>query len=706
MVENHITGDVSAAVQAGTIHGGVHIHGRRIEPARQVPPPPEHYTNHEKQLDAMTAALAHRDGQDGPKIVIVTGAPGSGRSTLCEACAQRHGDDYPDGHFMVRLGHRGRAVDAAGAEATRDALADLLAAVGYGPDAIPASVEARAGTWRTWTAGRRVLLVVDDASEVAQVRMLLPGKGRSAVLVVQSGKSLAGLRAKHAARSVRIDPFEDDAARKLLGRMAGADRFEAEPEATDRLVARCQGLAGALCVVGALLAELDRWPVARLADKLADEQRALAELSRDDDLSLTVVFDAAYERLTPLAQSCYRVLGAHPGDGDVAAETIAAVLLASVDDVSAACGDLARAMLVTETGEDRFLLSGLLRPHARLVADDESDRLRRAAVEYYRDRAVAASLAWMPTRGWFQELWPGLTGSGRFDRAAARAWLTAERANLRAAARAAGELGEPEWLGQFGVALWPLHDQAKHPHDLADVSGRAALAARGLAERSDGAARRHALLAAAVLGVQHGFAERQLDRVDQAADLFEAARLDAVASGSVAAEGTAVEALALARLDQDRLDEARELLRHNEKLAERLGVSRRIAMALFHRAKAEPPEVALPLLDRAGALLRAEESDETYTLVKVDLWRGTKLVEAGERLEEADGLLADAAETASRGGWHLEQAQCCEARADVALAGDDRACAVAHLRTAHEIYTARGFTARAADTAARLADLA
>jgi tetratricopeptide (TPR) repeat protein len=684
---NRFDGDAATVVQLGEVRDGLHIHHhheppqRQVAPARQVPPPPDHYTNNETQLAKLDAVLAHRSDQDGPRIGIIRGEPGSGRSTLADAWLHHHGADYPDGQFLVRL------TGGADGEQVRVALAEMLAAVGFNPEQIPASLDGRSAMWRTWSAGQRIAMIVDDALTPAQVRAVLPGAGKSVVLAIEAGR-LAGLKARGSAEYVTIDPLSVESATLLLGRMAGSEHTAAEPDAVRRLVDRCAGSATALNVVGALLFEGKQ--IARLADRLADDERALRELSRDRDLSLTVVFDAAYNRLEPLAQRCYRLLGAHPGGGDVALGTLAAVLGEPADDVEHELGGLLRAMLVTEPTDCRYLMSGLLSVHARAKVGPDTEDIRRRTVAWYLDRALAASQAWMPHRGWLQAIWPDLVVPQGMDQGAAIRWMTAERANLRSAVEAAYALGELTWVCQFAVALWPLHDRGKYSYDMETVNRLGADAARTLGDH----------LAESLIESQHGFAYRQREELDRAAELFAASLAAAQRSGSTPAEASAIEALGLARFDQGRRDEAAELLRRNLALAELIGMDRRTALARFHLAKPTPPAEALELLTRA----RERFGEDPYNLVKIDLWRGIKLAEDG-RLAEAASLLADVSAQADGGGWHLERGQACEALASVATRGGDLRVARSHLRDALDVYRLRGFASRAVGVEDRLSEL-
>ncbi|WP_028925739.1 tetratricopeptide repeat protein [Pseudonocardia acaciae] len=657
---------------------------------RQGVAPPEHYTNNGPQLDALSAIFAGGPERDGPRVAIIRGAPGSGRSTLADVWIHTHRAEYPDGQFVVSL-----AAGGEGMEGVRVALGELLAAVGTGADEIPSGLEARANWWRDRSAGKRLVLKIDDALAPTQVRALLPGAGPSAVLVIEAGQ-LTGLRATAAARTVDIDPLSPEHAERLLANMVTRERVDEEPEAVAALVERCGGTAIALCVVGAILADDEELTITRLAAALADDERALAELSRHRDLSLSVVFDAAYQRLSPLARACYRALGAHPGTGDVAVCTLAAVLGEMVEDVTHACRSLRRSRLAVQTRDDRYLMSGLIGQHARVVAAREGGVSTRAFVAYYRARAMEAAMAWMPDRRWPTEFWPELAAPPTvLDPATARRWMEAERVNLGAAAAAAFELGEHVWVCQLAIALWPLHDQGKFAHDMEAVNELGVRSARALAEPRF----------ASVLGVQQGYAYRQLDLLDRAAELFTTARRVADESGSPTVIASAVEALGLARRDQGRRDEAIELLERNLALAERIGIERRIALARFHLGSVVSPEDrALALLDRARGTFAALGPGDAYTLTKIDRWRGRRLLDTG-RLDEAAAALDEAAPAADRGHWHDLRADIYVVKADLALRRGEREPARTNLQNALDIYRLHRFTAKADATERRIAEL-
>ncbi|GAB3573736.1 hypothetical protein GCM10027445_33390 [Amycolatopsis endophytica] len=663
---NQFDGDAQSVFQGRDVSGGVHFHGQRRRSAlSQLPLRLPNYVNNDRQLRDLDSLL---DGDgDWPRAARILGEPGSGRTALAVQWVHKHLGEFPDGQFFVPL-----AAGADEAEQEREALRDLLLATGHDPDEIPGSVEGRAAWWRSWTTGKTVAVVVDNGLTVRQIEHLLPGHGRSVVLVTDVG----GLELlSNAIRTivVEIAPMTDDAARELLVRLAGKDRADEDPDAIRRLIEVCDGSTTALCVVAALLAGSSQ-PAARLVRKL----------TRDPSAPVRSVFDAAYQRLSPEAQRVYQVLGVHPGTGGVHVAAVAVALQEDEEDTSDALEELVRARLATEADEDRYLMSGLVRSHARHRAERAAHLVERLT-GYYWARALRAEAVLTPGRGWRQEIWPDLTvPDGDDDGAAARSWLDAERANLRAVVEAAFAAGELHRVCQLAIALWPLYERGGHTQDMIDVNRCGVEAATALGND----------LAAAVLGFQLGLGHRQRAEFDKAAEALEDALERARRSGSETAEASALETLGLVEWDRGHREDAAKLWRENLGRALGLGVPRRIALARFHLAKALLPDAALPLLDQAADGLRSEP----YNVTKIDLWRGRKLTEAG-RVDEAREVLRAALAVSEAGRAHRERGEIMVALA--VLAPDP----LPDLRRAAEIFAHHGFTRERADAEERIRSL-
>ncbi|MBE1580886.1 AAA family ATPase [Amycolatopsis roodepoortensis] len=632
---------------------------------RQVMVVTPHYTNYKDQLRRLDEVFCPENRAEGPVLAYVTGPPGSGRSTLCRKWVNDQGEDtFPDGTFYVAL--------ALSAERAPDALEDLLRAVGYRPDEIPSGLEARSAMWRSWSYGKKIALIIDNALLPAEIAPLIPGVGPAAVLVVASGETRR-LRTEYPGESVRIDPLTGEAPRLLLGRMIGMDRIEAEAAQIDELIGLCAGLAGALTVLGGMLQE-------------ESATRTLSRIKRKggvlDALGITPIFDAAYDLLSPLCQACYQVLGVHPGDGAVAARTVAAVLLKDEFDVSDALQELKKRHLVQEVAEDRYLIAGnIVRDHAATKAGDE---LPLRIVSAYRGAGLAAEAA-LPNRGWMAEIWPQLAVEP-WDDKAAREWLDVERENLEAVVELAYRLEKHQWVCQLCLVLWPVHLKGEHSGEMVRVNDRGIEAARAWGND----------LAAAVMTFQLGFAYRQAHQAGFAAIRFQESIDFATKAGSSSALATAIESLGLAKLDLAEDAEAEALFRRALELATQLGEKRRIALARFHLAKVRPPSEALELLDAAETVLGAEHLNQ----VKIALWRGKKLLEGGA---DADAVLTETLALAAERSFNRERAEANEALGDSAFATDRLADARAYWESAKEIYYFYGFTPDRDRVSAKLA---
>ncbi|WHM40627.1 BTAD domain-containing putative transcriptional regulator [Streptomyces sp. BPTC-684] len=248
-------------------------------------------------LSALCEALADQD-RTALAVATVSGMGGIGKSALALRVAHRVKEEFPDGQLYADL--RGTGAEPADPGAV---LASFLAALGVARQEVPGSVEDRARLFRTVLDGRRVLLLLDDARDTAQVKPLLPGAVHCAV-VVTSRAHLAGVPS---GTHVQLTEFTPAEALSLLRHVVGAHRIDQEEAAAVALVGACAHLPLAVRIVAARLAARPGWTVAYLLARLADERRRLSEL-RADDLAVSAVFELGYRQLTARQAMVFRSL--------------------------------------------------------------------------------------------------------------------------------------------------------------------------------------------------------------------------------------------------------------------------------------------------------------------------------------------------------------------------------------------------------------
>jgi tetratricopeptide (TPR) repeat protein/transcriptional regulator with XRE-family HTH domain len=369
-------------------------------------------------------------------VAVVSGTAGVGKTALAVHWAHRDAGDFPDGQLYVNL----RGYDAGPPRSAADALAGLLRALGVEPDRIPAETDERSAALRGVLAGRKVLLVLDNARDSEQVRPLLPGTPGSAVLVT-SRDALAGLVARDGAARVELDLLPREEAEDLLRRLIGP-RAEADPGSLGTLVAQCCRLPLALRVAAELAATRSGTPLAGLVAELTDLRRRLDVLDAggDEGTAVRTVLSWSYRQLDPSAARTLRLVSLHPGT-DFDAYAVAALTRSDPVHARRMIDRLARAYLVHPISPERFELHDLLRGFTRELAEAEDDAEARhdalaSLFEFYLYSASAAMDLTFPAESARR---PEIPGPSRTQippmptPEAARAWLDVERANLIAA---------------------------------------------------------------------------------------------------------------------------------------------------------------------------------------------------------------------------------------------------------------------------------
>jgi DNA-binding SARP family transcriptional activator len=424
--------------------------GRRASPPRQLPPPPPSFTGR-------AAELASLDQQQGTVVIsAIGGGGGIGKTSLALQWAHMNANHFPDGQLFVNL----RGFDPSGRPATPSiALRGLLGALGVSATDVPADVDAQTGLYRSLVAGRRMLVLLDNAADTAQVRPLLPGSA-SVTTLVTSRHPLVGLVAVHGARAVRLDVLNDEEAYELLAERLGEDRMAAEPDAVAELVAHCAGLPLALGIVAARAIVEPDLPLAVLAGQLRDHATRLDGLDTgESDLSLRAVFALSHQALKPGTARLAALLGLAPGP-DISAPAVDALAGESASDM---LRELESAHLIAQFSPGRYRMHDLVRldaaERALELPDDLRDTALRRLVDFYLRTAHAADRLIAPTR-------PPVHLSGPEperpllvlrDEAAAWAWMDAEHTCLMAAQQFAAEHGWHTQVWELALVTDTLH---------------------------------------------------------------------------------------------------------------------------------------------------------------------------------------------------------------------------------------------------------
>lgn len=312
----------------------------------------------------------------GVPVVVLTGAPGVGKSAFTVKAAHRLRDRFPDGQLFVRLNGAGGAP-----REPAEVLAELLVALDVPAPALPDGVEARSAAFRAQLADRAMLVVLDDAAGPDQVRPLLPGTAGCAVLI----SSRQQLVQVEGAQSLRVPPLGADDGIALLSSILGAERAGTDKAAVGAIAGACGGLPLALRVAGARLAARESLPLSSLARRLSDERHRLDELTMGD-LEVRATFGPSYEALPADAATAFRRLGLL-GATDVASWTVGVL---ADGDGERLVERLVEANLLDEvgldaTGEPRYRLHDLLAVYAAELVRAEDEQVVAAAMRRYVD---------------------------------------------------------------------------------------------------------------------------------------------------------------------------------------------------------------------------------------------------------------------------------------------------------------------------------
>jgi DNA-binding SARP family transcriptional activator len=567
---------------------------------RQLPTAVAHFVGRETELSRLDALATVAEGAGGSVVIaVIGGTAGVGKTALAVQWAHRAADRFPDGQLYVNL--RGFGPDGA-PKPPGEVLGGFLEAM-QPATGIPAGLEARAGLYRSLAAGKRLLVVLDNARDADQVRPLLPGSPGSMVLITSRDR-LAGLAAAEGAPLLTLEVLAEAEARALVVARAGARR-EAEPEAVAEITELCGRLPLALALTAARAAARPALALAELAAELRDTRNRLDALDvGSQSASARAVFSWSHETLTPPAARMFRLLGLHPGP-DIGVNSAASLAGVPARQGRAMLDELARSHIAAEPSAGRFGLHDLLRAYAaeRAGADETTAERHAAAnrmVDYYLHAAHQMALLLFPPRHAIALVppQPGVVREELSSYRQAWSWAEAEYLVLLEMVPLAASTGFSQHAWQLAWALETFLSRRGRWDELADLQQVALGAARRAGDLTGQA---HARCGAGWTSVLQGRYEDGRADLDQAARLFR--RL-----GDRSGEARAVVRAGEAFWQQGRYDEALgsaqralALYRASGDRAGQAGALSNIAMYHLHRGDHER---ALDCCGQARAVFR------------------------------------------------------------------------------------------------------
>lgn len=460
--------------------------GPSIARPAQLPADIGDFTGRGTQVQHLSDMLTRNDEASSPgavRIAVVAGAAGLGKTTLAVHAAHKVRGSFPDGQLYVDLSGATAQPAAPG-----EVLARFLRDLGVEGDKVPAGDEERAALYRTRLTGRKVLILLDNARDAAQIRPLLPGSASCSVLVTTRNRTpdLASTR------FVDLNELADTEALALFSRIVGDERPTAEPDATAEILVACAGLPLAIRICAARLAARKQWKIATLANRLRDERRRLDELETGD-LAVRASFKVSYDTLRAGRHGvdparAFRLLALWHGQS-ISLSAATALLGEPEDDVVDALEALVDANLLESPAPDQYRFHDLLRFYAIERAQaEESTAARDEAVgrllRWYMVTADAGASVVSPHRYSIPLEDAPEVAPLRFDSVEeALHWYDSERVNVIHAVRQAAEMGMHEVAWRLPTALSVLFSRRDNQVDCITASRIAVESARIAGQR-------------------------------------------------------------------------------------------------------------------------------------------------------------------------------------------------------------------------------
>jgi len=534
----------------------------------QLPPAVPGFAGRAAELASLDAVLARAERERGAgsaAVVIsaVSGTAGVGKTALAVQWAHRVAARFPDGQLYVNLrgfGPGGQPVEPA------EAVRGFLAGMGVAQDQVPDGAPAQTALYRSLLAGKRVLVVLDNARDAGQVRPLLPGSP-GCLAIVTSRSDLAGLVAAEGAYPVSLDLLPPAEAGELLAHRLGEARVASEPAAVSEIIERCARLPLALAIAAARAASRPGFPLAAIAAGL---RRATATLDpfggTDPATDVRAVFSWSCRLLSADAARLFALLGLHPGP-DISVPAAASLAAVPPGRAEALLAELAGAHLLSEHGPGRYTAHDLLRTYAAEQARSQVTGAGRAAashriLDHYLHTAYVAARILKPERDPIDiaEPSPGTVAEGLTTADGALAWFTAEHRVLLACISASAAAGRDRHVWQLAWTVKTYLYRGGYWHEQVATERTAADAAR---RDGDLRGRGHALFSLAE-------ACERLNRLEEAESHYRGALEAFAVAGDLSGEADVCLGMA-------------ELAAHQDRLADALAYSRR-ALDIFRLA--------------------------------------------------------------------------------------------------------------------------
>ncbi|MEV6924771.1 tetratricopeptide repeat protein [Dactylosporangium sp. NPDC051485] len=495
---------------------------------RQLPAPPGLFTGRALELDHLDQMARRQSPNRTVVISAIGGAGGIGKTSLALHWAHTHLDAFPDGQLYADLRGFGPGPGPVPPDA---ALRGFLGALGIPPASVPRDLDAQAGLYRSLLASRRMLIMLDNARDTAQVLPLLPGSPSCTVLVT-SRHQLRGLTVTHGARLLALDLLRDDDARDLLAEHLGQHRAAQQPHALATLVEYCGGLPLALAIVAARAASHPDHPLDALVLELRDATARLSALNAGElRADLRAVFSWSYRALRQPSAKLFDLLGLAPG-ADISLAAVASLAGAPVPRARELLLELEDTSLVRQHAPGQYRMHDLVRLYSveQTQAAPSHEAALRRLVDFYLHTACAADRLLDPRRPplALSKPAPGVTPQPLSDPAEAMAWFDLEHTRILDTQRLAMDRGWYAQVWQLARTLVTFHARRRRGRDqltvwqlaLAAVDREGSHAAAALAHRYLGQAH--------TAEGEHGEALRHLQlalvRAAEAADAGEQAR--------------------------------------------------------------------------------------------------------------------------------------------------------------------------------------